>query len=333
MVQRSPSLHATPSVAAACPQVPVTASQVSAVQESASSQDMGWPEHCPAWQRSAEVQALPSEHAVPSAAAECAHAPLRARHSSSVQLSESAQDSGEPAQTPAEHRSEVVHGLPSEQGAPSAAALKTHPVPATHSSRVQALPSLQLTKAPVHEPVLQVSDWVQMLLSSHAVPLATTTETQMPDASQASAVHGLPSSQCLPRPLQWPPAHSSPAVHEFPSSQAVWLTTLPCRQAPVCPSQASVVQNCPSSQLTARPAQSPDLHRSWCVHAFVSSQGVPFAAAVWKQPATDWQPSAVQPSPSLQSRGKPATQRPEPSQVSVALQASPSSQAPPAARL
>ena len=108
--------------------------------------------------------------------------------------------SGVPVHVPLLHTSPVVHALPSLHAVPfSGVGSLTHPVaglqlsavhgllssqvrgvPAAHpvvglqvSMPLQALPSLQLTAAPVQIPPVQASPVVHMLLSLHGVPFRT----------------------------------------------------------------------------------------------------------------------------------------------------------------
>src|SRR5207249_6756393 len=99
--------------------------------------------------------------------------------------------------------------------------------------------SSQLTGVPPHAPLLQVSDVVQTLPSSHE-PL-TGACWQPVDGSQESAVHGFPSSQSLGVPRQFPPLQASSTVQTFPSSHGPG--TLVRVHAPVAGSQASSVRS------------------------------------------------------------------------------------------
>ena len=159
--------------------------------------------HVPAAQASSVVQALPSEQAVPSARAGLEQTPVDgsqvpgAWHWSGVgQVT-----AGPPLQTPAAQASPVVQASPSEQAVPSArAGLEQAPVDGSQvpgawhwsgAGQVTAGPPLQT-------PATQASRMVQALPSSHAVPSAAATCTQLPVALHASAVHGSPSSQLTP---------------------------------------------------------------------------------------------------------------------------------------
>ncbi len=89
--------------------------------------------------------------------------------------------------------------------------------------------------------------------------------------SQASVVHGLPSSQLgAGPPRQLPFRHLSAVVQALRSSQ---LTVLLVLVQPLMGSQASLVHALPSSQLgAAPPLQAPAFHLSLVVQALLSSQ-------------------------------------------------------------
>src|SRR5439155_1720795 len=135
------------------------------------------PEHAPVWHVSVRVQALPSLHAVPSAATGLVHAAVLG------------------LQTPATwHWSEAAQ----------ITGLDAVPVPAWQATvRVQALPSLQAvpsaTAGLVHAPVLGS----QAPATWHwSVAVQEMSVWVQPPALQASMVHGLPSSQPLPQAPQ-----------------------------------------------------------------------------------------------------------------------------------
>jgi hypothetical protein len=92
---------------------------------------------------------------------------------------------------------------------------------------------------------------------------------------------------------------------------------------PLFPSQLSVVQGFPSSQVMGVPAHLPAAQRSPWVHALPSLQ-VPGKGA-WTQPLNASHTSRVQTEPSSQLMAWPL-HAPKP-QMSLALQALPSSQA------
>ena len=142
--------------------------------------------------------------------------------------------------------------------------------------------------------------------------------------SQLSSVQRLPSSQFGGTPPTQAPAEQvSAVVQASPSSQAVALLAF---TQPVRASQLSSVQPLPSSQLGGcMPRQAPRKQKSWVVQALPSSQ----AAVLFtlSQPTAALQLSSVHRSPSSQSVGASETQV-APTQVSLAVQASPSSQLP-----
>ncbi len=88
-----------------------------------------------------------------------------------VQVLLSLQPPPVPAHLPPVHTSLAVQGLPSSQLAPFAMVAKAHrPVPRSHVSLVQGLPSVQATAPPVHTPSLQASELVHATPSLHALP-------------------------------------------------------------------------------------------------------------------------------------------------------------------
>jgi hypothetical protein len=116
-------------------------------------------------------------------------------------------------------------------------------------------------------------------------------------ASQASSVHGLPSSQLTLVPLQAPAAQTSLAVQTEPSLQ---LALLFAWVQPLAVLQASFVQTLPSSQLMVVPRQTPLEQTSLAVQAELSLQLVPFVAFAWVQPLVTLHASVVQALLSLQ---------------------------------
>ena len=76
----------------------------------------------------------------------------------------------------------------------------------------------QLTGAPRQNPMVQVSERVHRLPSSHARMLGMKTHPP-PSESQVSSVQGLPSLQKRVIPdVHTPPEQRSPVVHALPSS-------------------------------------------------------------------------------------------------------------------
>jgi hypothetical protein len=169
---------------------PETGWQVSAVQLTPSSQEMGDPAHTPLEQTSPVVQTLLSSQLFVFAG--CAH-PLAGLQASSVQGLPSLQSgAGPPTQTPSEQASLVVQALPSSQG------------PGTGAP-------------PWHSPSLHDSSTVQGFASSQLPALGVCTHPN--SESQVSSVHGFASSQFVgPPPKQLPFWHISPVVHSLPSS-------------------------------------------------------------------------------------------------------------------
>jgi hypothetical protein len=124
----------------------------------------------------------------------------------------------------------------------------------------------------------QVSLTVQGFPSSQGWELGVW--VQLPEASHASVVQGLPSSQFSGTPWQLPLAHASPVVQGFPSLQGWELAT--CTQVPEV-EQPSSVQEFPSSQFRRAPlTQAPPEQVSPTVQGFPSLQG----SALLTWPAT-----------------------------------------------
>ena len=121
---------------------------------------------------------------------------------------------------PPAHTSPSVQALPSVQGVP-AKLLCPQPVTSLQVSPVQTLLSSHLPFAvPTHVPDAHTSNPVQKSPSLHVAPLMPVwVQPRMP--AQASAVHGLPSSQSsFSAPTQFRPMQVSTAVHGSPSLQA-----------------------------------------------------------------------------------------------------------------
>jgi hypothetical protein len=95
---------------------------------------------------------------------------------------------------------------------------------------------------------------------------------------QLSVVQALPSSQLIAVPTQTPEAHVSPVVQALPSEQPAPSPSGVWEHVP--PLQLSVVQEFPSSQLIAVPAQTPVVQTSPLVHASPSLQVAPFVTFV-----------------------------------------------------
>src|SRR5258708_5329117 len=99
------------------------------------------------------------------------------------------------------------------------------PVTGSHASTVQGLPSSMATGVPPeHAPAWHVSPVVQAFPSLHDVPFETPVCETPVTASQASAVHGSPSSVATGAPpVHVPVWHASPVVQTVPSLHEVPL--------------------------------------------------------------------------------------------------------------
>jgi hypothetical protein len=99
------------------------------------------------------------------------------------------------------------------------------------------LPLLQSIGVPAHVALLQTSEAVQALPSSHGALLATL--TQPAAASQASLVQRLPSLQSVGVPVHVPWTQPSASVHTLPSLHGALFTAW---VQPLAGSHASSVQ-------------------------------------------------------------------------------------------
>ena len=194
--------------------------------------------------------------------------------------------------------------------------LPTHeqtPVIGSHRSLVQTLPSSQsVALPPWHLAAEQCSPVVQTLLSSQATALLACTQPAL--GSQLSSVHKLLSSHFfksigLPLvhagPLPGTTPQMSPIVQALASSHG---NTLGAHRQPVLPSQASLVQTLPSSQLVLAPLEHlPTVQVDGPTHRSPGAHGLPSAKFVCKQPMLLSQVSAVQGVLSAQSIFAPAT--------------------------
>jgi len=165
---------------------------------------------------SAPLQALPSEHAVPVATAVCV-TPAAGSHASVVHgLPSSIVGGALATHAPvALHVSLPLQALLSEQDVPVATGVCRTPVFGSHESAVHGLPSSIVGAAPdAQTPLEHISAPLQALPSEHEVPFATAVWVNPLDGSQASAVHGLPSSSTGGVPEAHAPAwHSSFPLH------------------------------------------------------------------------------------------------------------------------
>ncbi len=120
VVHALPSVQTVPLTTAAKTQLPVTTSQVSAVQALLSLHTLAVPRQLPFWQTSPLVHALPSLQAAPLARAVKAQLPLTASQLSVVQALLSLHTLAVPAQVPLLQMSLAVQATPSLQPVPSA---------------------------------------------------------------------------------------------------------------------------------------------------------------------------------------------------------------------
>ncbi len=211
--------------------------------------------------------------------------PVTALQPSNVHGLISSQFSAGPLQLPPLQVSGPVQLLPSLHALLLAAC--AHPPNGEQLSSVHALRSSQFNAAPgLQTPVLHVSPTLQTLPSaSQDAPLAAAPlNTQAPvNTLQLSIVQTLPSLHTATAPLvQAPALHTSPAVHALPSLHA--LPLLVCVQ-PTTESQASLVQELPSSQFNTAPAlQFTPLHTSGLVQTLLSAlQGPPGLMPTYEQ--------------------------------------------------
>jgi hypothetical protein len=211
----------------------------------------------------------------------------------------------------------------------------TQPLEALQESVVHGLLSLQVTAGPpLHVPPEQLSFWVQTLPSEHGLVLLLYTQpAPLPLGLQESSVQGLLSLQvrALPPPQTREESHLVLTVQALPSSQAA-PTPSGLNTQPVAGLQLSAVQTLPSLQVTGLPMQvaaAVPLQWSPVVQALLSLQVVvPGRGVFTHPPAEELQVSAVQGLLSLQFLGVPL-HTPPPSQPSLTVQGSPSSQAEP----
>src|SRR2546427_523693 len=107
------------------------------------------PRQLPVWQVSAPLQALPSEHGVPSARLVCPHWPFCGLQLSLVLGLSSSQLMGVPAlQLPFCQVSAPLQALPSEQEVPLVRLRLRQPVCGSQLSAVHGLPSSQMGGGP-----------------------------------------------------------------------------------------------------------------------------------------------------------------------------------------
>ncbi len=149
VVQAWPSSHPPPLAMGLELQVPLLASQTSAVQALPSLQVLGVPLHPPVLQVSGTVQALPSSQRVPSLTLTYAQLPLDLSQPSLVHTLLSSQTLALPLHVPPWQLSLTVQVLPSLHGPPSLTGLNTQlPVPVSQLSVVHTLLSSQVLALP-----------------------------------------------------------------------------------------------------------------------------------------------------------------------------------------
>src|SRR5262249_30061515 len=168
-------------------------------------------------------------------------------------------------------RSRPLQRLPSPQVVPSTTGVFTHPTAETQLSCVHGLLSPQFRGSLVQRPATQRSFTVQASLSRQSP-----SETQQPSTaawvhplleSQASTVHGLPSSQSGAVPwTQVPDWQVSRPLQGSRSPQA-WPLGTGVKVHPLAASQPSVVHGLPSSHVRGSLTQACDTQRSLTVQA------------------------------------------------------------------
>ncbi len=201
--------------------VPVEAMQASVVQALLSSQLTAMPTQAPLTQVSPMLQALPSSHVTPFAAATELHLPLVGSQLSTVHEFPSSHTAAAPgAHLPLTHTSLIVHRLPSSHG-PSCGVAAHLPFDGSQLSLVQGFLSSQLSGEPWQAWPLQTSPLVQGLPSSQAPP-GRGVQPHLP-AAQVSAEQAFLSSQ------------SASALQPWQPLMALWL------QMPVAASHWSAV--------------------------------------------------------------------------------------------
>jgi len=197
----------------------------------------------PGWQAPAAsqvslpLQAFESAHDVPAATGVCVM-PATGSQASAVHGLPSSSAGGVPATQAPEplQVSAPLQAFVSAHDVPEGAGTCVIPAMASHASTVHGFPSSRLGGVPGWQApaASQVSLPLHAFESAQEVPAATGVCVTPPFASQASAVHGLPSSTGTPvPPPQAPEVQTSPLVHALPSSQALPLGFDGFEQAPV----------------------------------------------------------------------------------------------------
>lgn len=160
-----------------------------------------------------------------------------------------------PAQTPAPQLSAVVHRLPSSHAVVAGASVSVQPLAGSHAPTRQGPAPGQLSSPAATQLPDTHLDWLEHASpSSQAPPSLVVPYRHLPvAATQASAVHGLPSSQFTAGPaMQVPSLHASSAVQALPSASQ--FTAAGACWHPAAASHESVVQTLLSSQPRAAPA-------------------------------------------------------------------------------
>jgi hypothetical protein len=343
-VQALPSPQAEPSVLAGLVHLPVSVSQTPATWHWSEAVQMTGspPVHVPAWQVSVCVQALPSLQVVPSVLGAYVHLPVPVSQiPGSWHWSGGSQTVGVPEmQVPPVQTSPTVQALPSLQVVPSVALGFEHlpvvvsQVPATwHWSEAVQITGL----LPTQVPLWHVSVWVQALPSLQVAPSVALGLEQIPvPVSHVPATwHWSDAVQTFAAPAWQEPAWQvSPIVQALPSSQGVLLALAGLEQTPVVVSQVPAVWHWSGAGQTTGllPVQVPAWQVSVWVQALPSLQVVPSAALGLEQmPVVVSQvPATWHWSEAVQTTGFPPVQTPA-TQVSVWVQALPSSQVVPSA--
>src|SRR5438132_6806443 len=307
--------------------------------------------HTPPWQASPLVQALPSSQGVVSATAVPRHTPLwqvspvvQGLPSSHGVLS----GSGVPAQTPPWQVSLLVQEFSSSHAAPSSSAALPTQVPFWQvSAAVQALPSSQLVPVsgvtaqlavPLQVRVLHWSEVQVIVVPTHCPPpVQVSLKVQVLPSSQLVPVSGVTAQLAVPlqvRVLHWsevqvivvpthcpPPVQVSLKVQVLPSSELVPVSGVTAQLA--VPLQVRVLHWSEVQVIVVPTHCPPPVQVSLKVQALPSSQLVP-VSGVTAQLAVPLQVRVLHWS-EVQVIVVP-THCPPPSQVSLKVQALPSSQ-------
>jgi hypothetical protein len=158
------------------------------------------------------------------------------------------------------HVSEPLQTFPSEHGVPLGASILKQPTAGMQVSMVQGLPSSQRSGPPLTQrPPKHCSTPLQRFESAQLVASGTLTRRQPHTGSQASRVHGFPSSaQTMgsPRPVHRPERQVSMPLQGLASEQLVPSSNVLAIQVPVVGLHTLLVQELPSlsdAQVTGVP--------------------------------------------------------------------------------